>query len=275
MDRIALILKNKREAWELGNRIVSWLKKRGVKVFLHGGPYGSLDDTLEEDLDLVLVLGGDGTFLHAARVVRGRYPMLGINLGGLGFLTEIPPDRVDDILPMIVDGKLKCESRMTFDVFLERSEGNREGGFYVLNDAVVTKGTLARIILLKVEVDGELLTNYRADGLIVSTPTGSTAYSLSAGGPIIHPSLDSITITPICPHMLTNRPIVLPPHVTVSVTLLSPDEEVFLTLDGQTGFPLYAGDRVLVRRSDSPTKVLRSPFDSYFNILRTKLGWGT
>ncbi len=278
MERIGLVLKkNKKEALELGKKIVRWFGERGISVFSDAGISKELTPkTIDEGLDLLLVLGGDGTFLHAARLVAGKdIPILGINLGGLGFLTEVPPKRIDDILPLLLEKKLRCEKRMSFSVSVERDGGGVEGGFYVLNDAVITKGTLARIILLKVEVNGELLTNYRADGLIVSTPTGSTAYSLSAGGPIVHPSLDSITVTPICPHTLTNRPIVLPPESEIHVTLLSPDEEVMLTLDGQVGFPLGLNDKVRIKRSERPTVILRSPFDTYFNILRTKLNWGT
>ncbi len=275
LDKVGLILKKKKkEAIELGLKVVKWFQERGIEVYTDAGisNYPLTEEVLDKGLDLILVFGGDGTFLHAARLVGGRdIPILGVNLGGLGFLTEVSPDRVDDLLPLICNGELTCEERMCFDVVVE----GRKGSHYVLNDAVITKGTLARIILLKVEVNGELLTTYRADGLIVSTPTGSTAYSLSAGGPIVHPQLDSIIITPICPHTLTNRPIVLPPTSVVEVTLLSRDEEVMLTLDGQVGFPLAYGDKVVIRKSKRPTKVLRSPFDSYFNILRNKLSWGT
>ena len=272
MDRIGLILKrNKEEAVKLGEKVKRWFKEKGVSVFSDGGIEAPpiTEEVLDQGLDAMLVLGGDGTFLYAARLVGGRdIPLLGVNLGGLGFLTEIPPNRLDDVLPLLWEGKLSCEKRMCLDVEVA---GKR---FYVLNDAVVTKGALARIILLRVEVNGELLTSYRADGLIISTPTGSTAYSLAAGGPIVHPCLDSMVLTPICPHTLTNRPIVLPPTSVVRVTLASRDEEVVLTLDGQVGVELEGGSSFTVKRSEKPLKVFRSPFDTYFNILRTKLHWG-
>lgn len=227
-----------------------------------------------EGADFILVLGGDGTLLSAARYVREKeVPILGVNLGGLGFLTEISVDELSDMLSLCLKGDYTVSRRTMLDAVVKR-EGDEIFALTVLNDAVITKDALARIIDIETYVDDQYLATFKADGLILSTPTGSTGYSLAAGGPILYPSLSHIVLTPICPHMLTNRPIILPEEVAVRVRLRSPEERVILTLDGQVGFPLEYGDEVVVRTSPFKVNLIRSASKGYFEILRTKLLWG-
>jgi len=196
-----------------------------------------------------------------------------VNLGGLGFLTEITLDELYPILGLVLAGKYRGSRRMLLQVSVQRG-GESIAEHVVLNDAVMTKGALARIVDLAVFVEQEYVTTYRADGLIVCTPTGSTAYGLSAGGPILFPSMRAIILVPICPHTLTDRPLVLPEEVRVQVALESQDEDVYLTLDGQVGFPLRYRDLVEVRRADREITLIVSPKKSYYEILRSKLKWG-
>lgn len=227
-----------------------------------------------EGADFILVLGGDGTLLSAARYVREKeVPILGVNLGGLGFLTEISVDELADMLTLCLKGDYTVSRRTMLDAVVKR-EGDDIFALTVLNDAVITKDALARIIDIETYVDDQYLVTFKADGLILSTPTGSTGYSLAAGGPILYPSLSHIVLTPICPHMLTNRPIILPEEVAVRIRLRSPEERVILTLDGQVGFPLEYGDEVVVRTSPFKVNLIRSASKGYFEILRTKLLWG-
>jgi len=224
-------------------------------------------------MDILVVLGGDGTLLSVIRRA-GEYevPILGVNLGDLGFLTEITQEELLPVLDNVLKGKFQTHERVALRAAVVR--GNREVGvFRVLNDAVINKGALARIISLRTTINGEYVATFRADGLILSTPTGSTAYSLSAGGPIVYPSVKTIVITPICPHTLTNRPIIVPDNVIVRTTLESESEEVFLTLDGQAGFPMQRGDTVEVRKAPGRVLLIESPGKGYFEVLRTKLGW--
>jgi len=223
---------------------------------------------------LCVVVGGDGTLLSAARSIAAHpVPILGINLGGLGFMAETAPAEAASALKEILEGRFDISQRMTLDVTLLR-HARPVARQSVLNDVVITKSALARIIDLRVSIDRQMLTVYRADGLIVSTPTGSTAYSLSAGGPIIHPEMAALLICPICPHTLTMRPVVVPAAAKVEVTLQTGDSEVYLTLDGQVGHPLRAGDRVRVRQGAIPVLMVRSRRRNYFEVLRRKLRWG-
>ena len=226
-------------------------------------------------VDWVIVLGGDGTLLGAARQV-GRYgvPILGVNLGGLGFLTCIPLERLYPVVEIMVSGQLQVESRMMLETRILR-EGLDEIRFQVLNDVVINKSTLARIIDLNVSINNIFLTTFRADGLIVSTATGSTAYNLSAGGPILYPTSESFVLTPICPFTLTNRPLIVPDRAVIDITLGKESEEtVILTFDGQVGFDLFHGDMVTIQKSKAKISLFQSPDHSYFEILRTKLMWG-
>jgi len=224
--------------------------------------------------DLVIVLGGDGTFIHAARLVAGRpVPILGINLGSLGFMTEISSRETFVALDEVLAGRFTSESRMKLACRLVRAD---QVIFQdeVLNDVVINKGALARIGDHEMLVGGQYVTTFKADGVIVATPTGSTAYSLSAGGPIVHPTVDAIILTPICPHALTQRPIVVPGIQSVSVVLKGDAEEFYLTLDGQAGLALQSGDRLEVKRSENRVVLVRNPRLDYFGMLRQKLRWG-
>ena len=238
------------------------------------GSGGCPKEALPSRVEAILVLGGDGTLLSVVRLMgENQVPILGINLGGLGFLTEITLDNLYKVLEGLIQGDYKCHRRMTLHIRVLR-KGEMAADFTVLNDVVINKGALARIIDLETTINNEYLTTFKADGLIISTPTGSTAYSLSAGGPIVYPSLETIVITPICPHTLTNRPIIIPDDAVIKSTLNSKDEEVMLTLDGQVGFSLQFGDTVEVQKGGNTILLIESPYKSYFEVLRTKLRWG-
>ena len=231
-------------------------------------------EQIPELVEAVIVLGGDGTMLSVARLVAHKdIPILGINLGGLGFITEVNRDEVKEAIDKMLVEQCSVEERLMLKVHIHRL-GEKITDYLVLNDIVINKGALARIIDLETFIDNQYVTTYKADGLIVSTPTGSTAYNLSAGGPIIHPALNSVVITPICPHTLTNRPLVLSDTSVVEIILQSESEDVFLTLDGQVGYSFRKGDRVEIMRSEYKTKLLIPCEKNYFNILRTKLKWG-
>lgn len=223
--------------------------------------------------DLLITFGGDGTLLSVARHAPTDVPIIGVNMGTLGFLTEIRLEDFPAVLERVLEGDFQAEERVTFDV--EVREADAEVATYrVLNDAVINKSALARIIEMRVEVAGRFVSTFRADGLIVSTPTGSTAYNLSAGGPIIYPTMGAVVITPICPHMLTNRPIVLPDHLPIAIRIVTENQEVFLTLDGQEGFPITEHQTVTIRKSDHTILLVHSPEKNYFDVLRKKLKWG-
>jgi NAD+ kinase len=223
---------------------------------------------------MIIVLGGDGTLLSVARLVGDHdVPILGVNLGGLGFLTEITLEELYRVLEKVVQGDFITNERVVLNASVIR-RGERLAEFLVLNDAVINKGALARIIDLETTINGEYLTTFKSDGLILSTPTGSTAYNLSAGGPIVYPSLHCIIITPICPHTLTNRPIMVPDDVEIRATLKTKQQEVILTLDGQQGFTLEFEDIVEVKKSEGHIYLIKSPYRHYFEVLREKLKWG-
>lgn len=259
-----------------------WLRGRGIEVFPESmNAKGTMNGCVEEASDIprtvswVIVLGGDGTLLGAARRV-GKYgvPILGVNLGSLGFLTEIPVKRLYPAVEMMLQGRLEVESRLMLETKVIR-QGQNMGCFLVLNDVVINKGALARILDLDVRINDQFLTTFRADGLIISTPTGSTAYNLSAGGPILYPTMSNLILTPICPFTLTNRPIIFPDSDTVHITMGKESEErVSLTFDGQVGFDLLHGDRVTICKSDKRINLIKSPDQTYFEILRAKLMWG-
>lgn len=227
-----------------------------------------------EGADLIIVLGGDGTLLNVSRHgKRKEVPILGVNLGGLGFLTETSVEELPATLAKVLKGDFGISKRIMLDVSVKR-EGDSIFSITLLNDAVITKDALARIIDIETYVNNEYLTTYKADGLILSTPTGSTGYSLAAGGPLLYPSLSNIIVTPICPHTLTNRPIILPENVEVRAQLKSKEEKVVLTIDGQVGFPLQYDDEVTIKKSSHTVNLIKSSSRGYFEILRTKLKWG-
>jgi len=238
-------------------------------------PHGSSRGRISREADLVLVLGGDGTLLSVARLAPSRTPLLGINVGLLGFLAGLAQDeairRLDDVLA----GRFREDRRRRLDVVVPR--GPHHGTYRVLNDAVLNREALARISTFSIALDGRTVSEFRADGVVVSTPTGSTAYNLSAGGPILHPALAAIVVTPICPHTLSQRPLVVPASTEIRVRVVGPERRdggVYLTLDGQEGFPILAGIPVDVRSSASAVTLLRPPDSDHFDQLAGKLSWG-
>jgi NAD+ kinase len=262
------------------DRVVAWLRARGSAILVDGQLSCCADEeraNLAEvawDLSLVIAMGGDGTILGTVRRMDAcQVPILGVNLGGLGFLAETASGEVLDALADIARGEYQTDRRMMLDCRLLR-DGESLGDFTVLNDVVINKGALARIIGLEARVDGRYLTLYRGDGLIVATPTGSTAYSLAAGGPIVYAEEDAVLLTPICPHILANRPILIPPGSTIEIIYQSGGGDVTLTLDGQVGHPLHPEDKVLIRRSDRRMRLIHRPDHDHYHILRRKLKWG-
>jgi NAD+ kinase len=262
--------------------LLEWLEKRGVQAFYDHETASCIApdarerprEELPRIVDLLIVLGGDGTLLATARVAADHAALiLPVNLGGLGFLTSVTQTDLYPILGEALEGKHRISERVLLQADVFR-EGKSVAQHRALNDAVLNKGPLARMIDLDLSLDGDFVCSYRADGLIVSTPTGSTAYSLAAGGPIIYPVVEAFVITPICPHTLTNRPLVIPNSVRVEVDFRAGDESVHLTLDGQIGVQLHAGDRVAVTKSDKKLRLVRPWKKTYFEILRSKLKWG-
>jgi NAD+ kinase len=262
--------------------LLDWLESRGIRVLydtetasaLQDCSKGMERDQVAKNSQLLLVLGGDGTLLAAARVAAPLdIPILPINMGSLGFLTSFKLEEMYPALEETLAGRLPSSERVMLDVELER-EGRVIERQTVLNEAVINKGALARMIDLELLIDGEFVCRYRVDGLIVATPTGSTAYSLSAGGPIVHPSVESWVITPICPHTLSDRPVVIRDSSQVEIDLSAGTESVFLTLDGQTGIPIQPADKVRMTRAAERLKLIQPQKKSYFEILHSKLKWG-
>jgi NAD+ kinase len=267
------------KAAEMVRWLVPWLKQRGKRVLVENGLVrtAAISCTKKEmaaKADLIVSLGGDGTLLNIAPLVeRPDVPILGVNLGGLGFITEVAADELESVLTKTLEGDYETEKRMTLEVRVQSKNG-KVHRFRVLNDAVIAKGARSRIIHLETYIGDDFLCTYRADGLIISTPTGSTAYSLAAGGPILEPALGAIILTPICPHTLTHRPIVVPSTPAIHVTLRSSGDTVILVPDGQQGVRLDNGDKVEARDYGLPVSLIKIPSRSYYEILREKLKWG-
>jgi NAD+ kinase len=259
--------------------LIPWLKKRGKKVCVENGlartgAQSCSKKQMAAKADLIIALGGDGTLLNIAPLVeRPEVAILGVNLGGLGFITEVAVDELESVLAKTLEGNYEVEKRMTLEIRVIGKKG-RQHKFRVLNDAVIAKGARSRIIDLETYVGDDYLCTYRADGLIISTPTGSTAYSLAAAGPILEPTLGAVVLSPICPHTLTNRPIVVPSNATIRVTLRSFGDTVILIPDGQQGLRLDNGDQVEARDYGMPVSLIKLPSRSYYEILREKLKWG-
>ena len=261
--------------------LVAWLRERDKDVVLDGktasliGEHSpAMKTQIAARADMVLVLGGDGTMLNAARLVEEQgVPILGVNMGGLGFLTEVTLDQLFPTLERVFAGEFTLEDRLMLRAEIHR-HGEHVAQATVLNDVVVSKGTLARMIEVQIAIDGRFVTSLRGDGVILSTPTGSTAYSLSAGGPIMAPSVQALILTPICPHTLTHRPLLIPSNAMLEVTLTSKDEGAMTTFDGQVGVAITQGDTVAVGASKHATRLIRFSDRTYYDVLRRKLKWG-
>jgi NAD+ kinase len=270
-----------RAAIELVPALVEWLGKRAIEIRCdeETAAYserlsGIGREAVPEGCDLVIVLGGDGTLLSAARAIGKReIPLFPVNLGGLGFLTAITIDEVFPELERAFRGEHRIAKRGLLNTELVR-DGKVVASFDALNDAVLSKASIARMIDLQSYVDEQFVADYKADGLIICTPTGSTAYSLAAGGPIIFPSVSAICMTPICPHMLTNRPVLVPDTSVIRIISGGPDESVYLTIDGQTGNPVREGDMIVCRSAHFALHLVRPPRMMFFDVLRQKLKWG-
>ena len=288
IKRVGIVVKpHQPEALATLCGIVEWLNERSIELV--GGPEiereriehatGCAVDIVEPEklsasVDLMLVLGGDGTMIATARMLGDReVPVLGVNYGGLGYLAEFRIEELYSALESILEGKYAVQKRVMLSVELMR--GNEQvTQNRVLNDVVINKSALARIIEIDAHLNAQFVNAFRADGLIVSTPTGSTAYNLSAGGPVIYPSMNAVVITPICPFTLSNRPIVVPDESLIELRLITQNEDVSLTLDGQVGFPLMAEDRVVIRKSRTAFNLVQPMNRNYFDVLRDKLRWG-
>ncbi|HMM81459.1 MAG TPA: NAD(+)/NADH kinase [Pyrinomonadaceae bacterium] len=260
------------EAKATAQELSSWFSAREIKLV---GTFPA--DHAEADLSgcgLVVVLGGDGTMIAAARMIgEAEVPVLGINYGSLGYLTDFRIEELHTAVESVVSGKFETDHRVMLRAELIR-DGESIANGRVLNDVVINKAALARIIAIEVRLNGLFVNSFRSDGLIVATPTGSTAYNLSAGGPIVYPSMNAVVLTPICPFTLTNRPIVIPDDAQIELKLESGSEGVILSLDGQTGFPLVVGDIVRIRKSRTTLNLVQPENRNYFDVLRKKLQWG-
>lgn len=271
---------NVQQAHDVVPSLLAWLRHHGIQArcdnetAYYGGCEGMPREQVPEGAQLVIVLGGDGTLLSAARAIAARdIPLFAVNLGGLGFLTAITVDNLFAELERAFRGEHRIGRRRMLQCVVMREE-RPVTEYEALNDAVITKASLARMIDLDAHVDSQFVCAYKVDGLIVSTPTGSTAYSLSAGGPIIFPSVGAFCLTPICPHMLTNRPVIVPDTSVIQVICRAEDETAYLTIDGQVGEPLRQGDRVVCRSSPHSILLIRPPKMMFFDVLRQKLKWG-
>ena len=288
IKRIGIVLKpNQPDALRTVCELVTWLNERGITLVgtpelerdrIQNETGCPVDEAPPEDLagnvDLMLVLGGDGTMIATARMLGEReVPVLGINYGGLGYLAEFRIEEIYQALESILSGNFRLDKRVMLGVELRRG-GELVTRNRVLNDVVINKSALARIIEIEAYLNQRFVNSFRADGLIISTPTGSTAYNLSAGGPVIFPSMNAVVITPICPFTLSNRPIVVPDDATIELLLKTDQEEVTLTLDGQVGFSLNVEDRVVIRKSSVTFNLVQPSNRNYFDVLRDKLRWG-
>ena len=286
--RVGVLVKpNQPEALRAICRLVEWCARAGISVA--GGPRlererivhetGCAVETLEHEelvrsVDLIVALGGDGTMISTARMIGdAATPVLGVNFGTLGYLAEFAVEDMTPALDAVLAGDYTLDRRLMLAADVQRG-GERLLHDRVLNDVVISKSALARIVEIETWVDGKFVNCFRADGLIISTPTGSTAYNLSAGGPVIYPSMNAVVITPICPHTLSNRPLVVPDDVEFALILKTPKEEVALTLDGQVGIPLEYEDRIAVRKSATTFNLIQAHTRNYFDVLRNKLKWG-
>jgi NAD+ kinase len=265
-------------------RLGEFLRGRGLKILLDETTAGVMNGDFAPmrpigkiggEIDLAIVIGGDGTLLHVARhLAASRVPIIGVNLGRLGFLADIPADAMLPEVTRILDGDYQTESRLLLAAEIMR-KGKIVYASQAFNDIIVTKGDLARMIEVETYIGGEFVNDMRGDGVIIATPTGSTAYAMSAGGPILHPTLPAIALVPICPHTLSNRPIVVGSESVIEIVMTGhPDQLAHITFDGQETFALAHGDRIYARTADSPVELLHPSGRSHYQVLRAKLGWG-
>jgi NAD+ kinase len=279
---VGVVIKpNHKEAWATACDLAAWLEKRNINLI--GKPHeegekcgieAAETEEFQSQSDLIVVLGGDGTMISTARLTGNReVSVLGINYGSLGYLTDFRIEEMFPALEMILAGEYEIDRRVMLDVEHFRADKKLAEG-RVLNDVVINKSAFARIIEIEVNLNNLYVNSFRCDGLIVATPTGSTAYNLSAGCPILYPSMNAVVLTPICPFTLTNRPIVVPDEDEIEIKLKNDIEGVVLTLDGQIGFPISAKDKVLIRKSATTFNLVQPPNRNYFDVLRNKLKWG-
>ena len=283
IKRVGIVSKPKKtEIREVVPPLIAWLRERAIEVFIDKETASIVEsparpvsrNEMAGMVDLLVVLGGDGTLLATARALnRKPVPLLAVNLGGLGFLTVITRDDIYPALESVLAGQSQIERRVQIEGELVRAD-EVISSFLALNDVVLNKGAIARILDFDVLVDGRLISTYKADGLIVSTPTGSTAYSLAAGGPIVAPAVAAFIVTPICAHTLTLRPLVLPDTAQIEITVKSQREAAYLTVDGQVGLACHSDDTVRLRKASSYVEIVQPPAKDYFEILRQKLKWG-
>lgn len=282
IKHVGVVVKpNHAEAWQTACELAAWLKKRDIKLIgkaLEEAEICPVEEVgveeFQERADLIVVLGGDGTMIAAARLLGKReIPVLGVNYGSLGYLTEFRIEEMFPALENILAGSYELDRRVMLKAEHWRGAEMLASG-RVLNDVVINKSVLARIIEIEVKLNGQYVNSFRADGLIVATPTGSTAYNLSAGGPIVYPSMNAVVLTPICPFTLTNRPIVTPDTAEIELHLMTEAEGVVLTLDGQIGYQMQTGDCAVIRKSEMSFNLVQPPNRNYFDVLRNKLKWG-
>ncbi len=267
--RIGLVVKNDERAEHKAKELEKRLGSQCVVIDVRH----SRSSDLPEDLMCLIVLGGDGTFLSAARFIEHRsIPLMGVKFGEVGFLAETTEDNLFTALDLLLEGKYLIQTRSRLDIKVVRNN-HQIIDVDVLNDAVINKSALSRLASCAVYIDAVYLTTYRADGLIVATPTGSTAYSLAAGGPVVHPSVPSIILTPICPFTLTNRPLIIPDSALIEIRLEGSPENMVLTLDGQEGFEMDSGDRIFIKKSRNDIRMISFEDQSYFKVLKTRLKW--
>ncbi len=261
-----IIKRGSPEPQRIGRELTDWFGQRGIATVI---------DEVTPDMDLLVILGGDGTLLHIAdQAGRFNIPVVGINLGGLGFLTEVAVDEHRQVLDSILAGSVRIERRTMLKIRLRKKDRPAGGFRYALNEVAISKDNIEQIVKLSTWADRDFITTYKADGLIFSTPTGSTAYNLSAGGPIVHPDLPCLLVTPICPFMLESRPVLLPATVTLTTRLAGPVNNVKIIVDGRFADAMEEGDALEVTTAENPLRLVSSPNKSYFEILRNKLNWG-
>jgi len=283
MKKIGILVKAQKEATDKAKELETWLKAKGIEVLIKQNipaPITSKECLVENipkapsDLSCIVILGGDGTFLSGIRWVQDTgVPVLGVNLGDFGFLTQYSANQLFAIMEEIISDSFTTEERILLLAKVLR-DGEGVACQTVLNDVVINKEALARIVHFRTYIDDDYLTTFKADGLIVASPTGSTAYSLSAGGPIVHPSLKTIILTPICPFTLTNRPLILPDTATIKIKIDKQDSNVFLTFDGQVGLHVTYQDSIVVEKAPHTIHMIRTPGLSYYDVLKAKLRWG-